>query len=356
VQGKTGFGTLEEILSPSPARRRSEESLVSAAGCDFAHLTYPAQLEAKQGIVADCLRRIAGLDPVPSVEIIPSPREWEYRARAEWQYDGEARLVGSYARGTHDVVEEDDLAVLDPALQAMLLALRERAHAGELPEGRMEIRAATGDEGATLNPPLLGEPERMLSVRVGDFMYSFDAECFFQANLALTPRLVEEALRFAEPVPQAEDEEPRRHAAVDLYCGVGLFSLPLAKRFDRVHGVEAYSLAVDFARHNAETAGLDNVRFAALPVEKWLAERGRGIGRIDFLVADPPRIGMDAKVIEQIVRLRPARIASVSCDPATQARDLKLLIAAGYRLESIVALDMFPQTHHVETVAHLALQ
>jgi 23S rRNA (uracil1939-C5)-methyltransferase len=356
VQGKTGFGTIEEILEPSPVRIPDGEMRVHASGCDFAHMTYAAQLDAKKAIVADCLRRIGGMNPVPEVVIVPSPKEWEYRARAEWQFDGESRLVGSYGRGTHDVVEEDDLAILDPALQAVLHQLRERAHAGELPDERMEIRAAAGDEGATLHPPLLDEPERPLSVQIGDFSYWFDAECFFQANLSLAPSLIEEALRFAQPIPPAEDEEPRRHTAVDLYCGVGLFTLPLAKRFDRVHGVESYSLAVDFARHNAETAILGNIKLAALSVEKWLAERARGIGKVDFLVADPPRTGLDAKVVEQIVRLKPARIASVSCDPATQARDLKLLIAAGYRLESIVALDMFPQTHHVETVAHLVLE
>jgi 23S rRNA (uracil1939-C5)-methyltransferase len=98
---------------------------------------------------------------------------------------------------------------------------------------------------------------------------------------------------------------------------------------------------------------LDNVRFADLPVEQWLAERGRGIGRVALAVVDPPRAGLESAALQGLIRLRPHRIAYVSCDPATLARDLKQLAAGGYELQSVTAIDMFPQTHHVEVVAHL---
>lgn len=362
IQGKTGFGTIEELLEPSPLRV-DDPGQGSCGGCDFQHLTYEAQLGAKVEIVRDCLRRIAGVESPEELPIVPSPRRWEYRARAEWQYDGEARLIGSYARGTHRICAGPECRVLRPELQALLDDLRARLRAGALPAGRAEVRAAVGDEGLTLSPPLTGEPERALSVTVGEERYRFDASCFFQANLDVLPALVEETLRYAgqagdEVRAEVEPEEgqpPVRVVGVDLYCGVGLFSLPLARRFDRVYGVDAYSRAVHFARHNAEEAGLTNTRFADLSVEQWLAERGRGIGRVALVVVDPPRAGLEPDALRGLVRLQPRRIAYVSCDPATLARDLKQLAGHGFVLHAVKAIDMFPQTHHVEVVAHLRL-
>jgi 23S rRNA (uracil1939-C5)-methyltransferase len=360
VQGRTGFGTIEELLEPSPLRVEDSRQGV-CGGCDFQHLSYEAQLEAKVEIVRDSLRRIGGIEPPAEIPMIPSPRQWGYRARAEWQYDGDARLIGSYERGTHRICEGNECAVLRPELQALLDELRERMSAGTLPRGRMEVRAAVGDEGTTIYPPLTGEPERVLSVKVNGEQYQFDASCFFQANLDVLPDLVEETLRYSaaaieETIAGAdvgEDEPPIRLVAVDLFCGVGLFSLPLARRFDRVYGVDSYSRAIQYARQNAEVAGVGNVKLANLPVEQWLSERGRGIGQVALAVADPPRTGLEPGSLQGLIRLQPTRIAYVSCDPATLARDLKQLLAHGYALESATAIDMFPQTHHVEVVAHL---
>jgi 23S rRNA (uracil1939-C5)-methyltransferase len=360
IQGKSGFGSVEDVLEPS-SWRVVDPRQGPCGGCDFQHLAYEAQLAAKVEIIRDCLRRIAGIEPPEEIPVVPSPRRWGYRARAEWQYDGDARLIGSYERGTHRICEGPDCRVLRPELQALLDDLRDRLKRGALPPGRAEIRAAVGDEGLTLSPPLTGEPERALSVTVGGGRYRFDASCFFQANLDVLPDLVEETLRHAseaaeEFVADADTEEgdpPIRVTAVDLYCGVGLFSLPLARRFDRVYGIDAYSRAIQYARQNAEEAGVANARFADLPVEQWLAERGRGIGRVALAVVDPPRAGLEAAALQGLVRLRPQRIAYVSCDPATLARDLKQLGGHGYGLASIAAIDMFPQTHHVEVVAHL---
>jgi 23S rRNA (uracil1939-C5)-methyltransferase len=360
VQGRTGFGTIEQLLEPSPLRIEDARQ-GPCGGCDFQHLSYEAQLAAKVDIVRDSLRRIAGIDWPAEIPMIPSPRQWGYRARAEWQYDGDARLIGSYERGTHRICEGNECAVLRPELQVLLIDLRERMKAGALPRGRMEVRAAVGDEGTTLVPPLTGEPERALSVTVGGERYRFDASCFFQANLDVLPDLVEETLRYSaaaieEAIASAdvdEDEPPIRLVAVDLYCGVGLFSLPLARRFDRVYGVDSYSRAIQYARQNAEDVGIGNLKLAHLPVEQWLAERGRGIGQVALAIVDPPRTGLEPGSLQGLIRLQPTRVAYVSCDPATLARDLKQLLAHGYALEAVTAIDMFPQTHHVEVVAHL---
>jgi 23S rRNA (uracil1939-C5)-methyltransferase len=140
--------------------------------------------------------------------------------------------------------------------------------------------------------------------------------------------------------------------AIDLYCGVGLFTLPLARRFARVTGVEGQPRAVEFARRNVERAKLENVEIANLGVADWV-KHSLPFEPLDFLLLDPPRVGCENAVITGILGLRPRRIAYVSCDPATLARDLKKFIAAGYSLDSVAAFDMFPQTHHVETVARL---
>src|SRR5262245_7436405 len=180
IQGKSGFGSIEELVERSPLRVVDSRQ-GPCGGCDFQHLAYEAQLAAKVEIIRDCLRRIAGIEPPREIPIVPSPRQWGYRARAEWQYDGDAGLVGSYERGTHRICEGPDCQILRPELQAMLDGLRDRLKEGGLPTGRAEIRAAVGDEGTTVSPPLTGEPERALSVAVGAERYRFDASCFFQA-------------------------------------------------------------------------------------------------------------------------------------------------------------------------------
>ena len=144
--------------------------------------------------------------------------------------------------------------------------------------------------------------------------------------------------------------------AIDLYCGVGLFTLPLARRFERVVSIEAHPRATEFARHNIESAKLQNAEVVTARVGDWLNQCAGSLGPIDFLLLDPPRTGCENRDITGILALRPAQISYVSCDPATLARDLKKLIAAGYSLDSVAAFDMFPQTHHVETVTRLSVR
>jgi 23S rRNA (uracil1939-C5)-methyltransferase len=140
---------------------------------------------------------------------------------------------------------------------------------------------------------------------------------------------------------------------VDLYCGVGLFTLPLARSFKLVFGVESNPVATRFARQNANRAGLDHARIITATVSEWIADATLGDSRCDFVLLDPPRAGAESAVIQGILKLEPSQISYVSCDPATLARDLKKLIAGGYEIHSIAAFDLFPQTHHVETVVRL---
>jgi 23S rRNA (uracil1939-C5)-methyltransferase len=143
--------------------------------------------------------------------------------------------------------------------------------------------------------------------------------------------------------------------ALDLYCGVGLFTLPLSRRFKQVIGVESNPIATRFARRNLQQAQLENARVINAGVADWIKSSAARSAKVDFVLLDPPRAGAESAVIKQIIDFRAPRICYVSCDPATLARDLRKLSAGGYVIESLSAFDLFPQTHHVETVVRLHL-
>ena len=341
VQGTVGFASIVEILKPSPVRIEPPCPYFGrCGGCDFQQLTYEAQLQAKVEMIRDCLHRIAKLEIPNEIPIIPSVNEWRYRARANWQVDPQEKLVGYFERGSNRICDVDYCAVLAPQLEETLELVRKEVAVKNVRQLR-HVDAVVGDEGISVAPSIAGFSPRTVSRRIGDEAYSFSAETFFQVNHELLGPIVAAALGDA-----------KGQVAIDLYCGAGLFTLPLARRFARVTGVEAHPRAVEFARRNVERAKLENVEIANLGVADWV-KHSLSFEVLDFLLLDPPRVGCENAVIAGILALRPRRIAYVSCDPATLARDLKKLVAGGYSLDSVVALDMFPQTHHVETVAHL---
>jgi 23S rRNA (uracil1939-C5)-methyltransferase len=203
------------------------------------------------------------------------------------------------------------------------------------------LDVVAGENGASLAPAFAEFETAELELKIGNEVYHYSAESFFQINPGLLGPLIEFALG-----------DVSGEAAVDLYCGVGLFTLPLARRFARVTGVEGNPVAVQFARRNLQRAGLENARVVNAGVAEWIRRRAF---ETDFVLLDPPRAGAESAVIKGIVDSRPKRITYVSCDPATLARDLRKLFAAGFVMESLLAFDLFPQTHHVETVVRLHL-
>jgi 23S rRNA (uracil1939-C5)-methyltransferase len=343
VQGRVAFASIVEIVKPSPARVEPPCPYFGrCGGCDFQQLSYEAQLASKVEIVRDCLRRIARIEFAGDISIKASPNVWHYRARAQWQHDAQRRHLGYFERASHHVCDVAECPVLVPALQTTLESLRIQMKEGSLPEGVTELQAVAGDDGASLAPPVPEHPTREVHRHIGEHLYRFSAEGFFQINHELLEPLVAAALNDA-----------RGAQAIDLYCGAGLFTLPLAQRFARVFGVEASATAIGYARRNSEAANLDNAIFETARVSDWLREKGESLAPVDFVLLDPPRAGAEDGATSGILALQPRHISYVSCDPATLARDLKTLTAGGYRLESITAFDMFPQTHHVETVSHL---
>ena len=344
VRGRAAFASIVEVLEPSDVRAEPPCPYFGrCGGCDFQQLTYEAQLAAKAEIIRDCLRRVAHAEPPGEIEVVPSPEVWRYRSRARWQHDALRRHLGYYERGSHRVCDVADCPVAAPPVAERLARLRGRMSEGTLPQAP-EFEAVAGDEGVALDPSVEPGDEREQLRRIGGETYRFDAGCFFQINHTLLEPLVAEGLRGT-----AEGGD----TALDLYSGVGLFTLPLARRFRRVVAVEGNSASAAYARRNLSDATLPNARVETSAVGDWLAHNSSKLGRADFVLLDPPRAGAEPEALRGIIALKPSHISYVSCDPATLARDLRLLLDAGYSIHSLRAFDMFPQTHHVETVVHL---
>lgn len=340
-QGDLLFASIEEIITPSPLRIEPPCPYFGrCGGCDFQQLTYEAQLAAKAEIIRDCLHRIARLENVPEIVVTGSPSDWRYRMRATWQIDREQGRVGYYERGSRRVCDVADCAVLLPELQDTLERVR-ATEWNQFPHELKHLDAVAGENGVSLSPPFAEFETNELSLTVRGEVYHFNADGFFQINPALLGPLIDFAI--ADAVGQT---------VLDLYCGVGLFTLPLSRKFQKVIGVESNSTATRFARRNLQHAGLTNARVITATVTDWF-RNAAARGPIDFVLLDPPRAGAESAVIKGILNFHPAQISYVSCDPATLARDLKKLLAGGYVIQSLAAFDLFPQTHHVETVVRL---
>jgi 23S rRNA (uracil1939-C5)-methyltransferase len=268
-----------------------------------------------------------------------------------------------------------------PQLQEQLEELRQQMVEDSLPDGARHFRAIAGDEGTAVSTDLRSPSVSQGSIRrtIHGETYGLNADSFFQTNVDLLGQLIDTTIG-----------EASGDTAVELYCGVGLFTLPLARRFKQVIGVEENDAAVNFGRLNLANASLTNARIENSGVAQWFETVLEGGGRvqprrehrarsfnrhrpvdrfngehqiqsavtagalqIDLLLLDPPRVGAESRVVDGILQLLPKRICYVSCDPATLARDLRKIIAGGYSLDSLAAFDMFPQTHHVETIANL---
>ncbi|HEY1402816.1 MAG TPA: class I SAM-dependent RNA methyltransferase [Pyrinomonadaceae bacterium] len=343
VRGKVAFASVSEIINPSPARVEPPCPYFGrCGGCDFQQLNYDAQLQAKVEIIRDCLRRIARIEPPADIPVTPSPAIWRYRSRARWQHDPVRQHIGYYELASHRICDVVECPVVLPEVQDKLSHLRATLGDGGEFDDTEEFQAVAGDDGVSLLPPLAEDDARERYRDLGGERYRFNADCFFQINHALLEPLLAEALKGATG-----------ERAVDLYCGVGLFTLPLARRFARVMAVEGNAAATDFARRNLAEAQLANASVHTARVGEWLAAHARSLAPVDFLLLDPPRAGAEPDALAGILALKPRRISYVSCDPATLARDLRVLFDAGFALDSVRAFDMFPQTHHVETVVHL---
>lgn len=371
----------EERLAPGPARRPSPcPFFPPCGGCAYQELDYTAQLGLKETILRESLSR-AGVAWDGEIPMAASPEQgWRTRASFHLAEGSEGWRLGLYVEGTHRVVDLPSCLQVSDAMNRTQRSLR--ASLSERPRSARRVRgldlAESGDgtrlvaalETAMAAPEAVGlapladavpwltgfgvvagdgrhrrfqllRGEPYVEHPVGGRRLRAHIGSFFQGNRFLLDRLV----------ATVADLTPRGGSVLDLYAGVGLFALALAESAEAVSGVELNPIAVEDARHNAERAGLAHVRFLQGDAYDGLASWR--VAPEERIVLDPPRTGTGADLVQAIAGRRPAAIVYVSCDPPTLGRDLKAFAAEGYVPDAMRALDLFPDTFHLETVVRL---
>ena len=331
-------GRAAELLEAGSARTDPVCAVFGACGgCTWQHVAYDAQLEAKTAILRDALERIGRLALPEGLRIEPSPAPYAYRGRARVLVAG--GRVGFRRRRSHALCATARCPVLVPELEERLRQLAEHPPAGE---GEWELGAGAGGE--TRATPLRMDSTRAepLYVAVGADRLRVSPGVFVQSNALLLETL-------ARAVAEAAGSGA---LALELFAGAGFLTLGIARRFARVVAAEANRAAARDLAENCRAAGLANVEVVAEPVEAVLAKRLLPAGA-DAAVLDPPRRGLPPGSAGALAELAPRRIAILSCDPATLARDLARLRERGFALRSVRGFDLFPQTAHVEALAVL---
>jgi 23S rRNA (uracil1939-C5)-methyltransferase len=392
---------VDKLLEPSPQRVPPPcPHFGICGGCNYQHIPYDAQVAYKAEILRETLRRIGRIDWTGEIKTHASP-PWGYRNRAQWKIrppldstDGSTQAkagaanknlakldIGYFRANSTALCGVDNCAILSPLLLKTLLGLRAALAAGELPRELREIEVFSNENSGETTDPVgskllltanfAGFPSRIeehaetirrvvpevasilfhdpshdrmelfgpgfLETEAAGAKYRVGHFSFFQVNRFLVDNLVRTVC----------DEENGR-LALDLFAGVGLFSIPLAKRFERVIAVESNPAAVRDLETNMH--GLSTIEVRTADVERFL---DRNKERPEFVVLDPPRDGLAPDAANRLGRLQPSRITYVSCEPPTLARDLAVLTERGYDCNEIHMFDLFPQTFHMETVARL---
>jgi 23S rRNA (uracil1939-C5)-methyltransferase len=397
TEQKPGFARAQanSILEPSPHRVPPPcPHFTRCGGCHYQHATYEHQLEIKKEILRESLRRTAKLDLPFDIEVHPSP-PWNYRNRSRLQ----VRVTPTFAAGyfklsSHDLLAVEECPISSPLINRGIAALWQSGRAGKVPQGVREVeffanaddtqlllgvgcarearRAAVrawaedfraalpqiagvvalrepnpGDRKAGAQEVLVAVGASHLSYETQRAAYRVSAGSFFQTNRYLTDELV-------KIVTAGQSGK----LALDLYAGAGLFSTALACDFHHVVSVETSQTSTADLAYNQSSNG----ETVQATTEQYLARAGNsrrvGKGEVpphipDLAVVDPPRSGLGERVARLLATLGAPRVAYVSCDPATLARDLVPLLAAGYRVEQVHLVDLFPQTYHLESVVHL---
>ncbi len=396
AEERPGFARakLDAVLETSAQRTEPPcKYFGECGGCHYQHATYEEQLKQKREILRETIARIAKVE-LPEIAVRASPPlNYRNRTRLKMAIVAGAPTkfaIGYYKLGSHQLLPVKECPISSPLINRALQALWETAIVHDLPKGVAEVelfaddadekllvellvsqdsqQTATGlfaDEIQRAIPQAVGiaavplvrkgddavaAPElsessqckgsaitgrEYLDYRVGEFSYKVSAGSFFQSNRHLTLSLVELVTKGATG-----------KLAMDLYAGVGLFTLPLAKKFERVAAVEASPASFADLKSNAPR----NAKLFESTAEAFL-EHARQ--KCDFVVVDPPRGGLGKRVVKALTALGPTSLAYVSCDPSTLARDLPGLTAAGYRISEAHLVDLFPQTFHIETVLRM---
>ena len=333
-------GEIREIITPSPDRVSPVCPHFSiCGGCQYQHMSYESQLKTKEMQVAESFERIGEIASPPVRAVIPSPQAFNYRGKAEFHcipgVDGQLNL-GFMDTGGGRLVDIQRCDIVDDSINMEYGRLRETLTSGKISSrrGRYILWSETAYP-----------PEKYITRNAGGKELRVANSGFFQGNIYLVDRLIE---RVIDMCNLKESD-----AVLDCYCGCGLFSLFIAPRVRKVTGMEIDGSAVECATYNAGKYSIINTDFHKGNVKDILGSFIREGARADIVLVDPPRTGCSRKTLSGLAGLKPERIIYISCNPATQARDIRRLIDMGFRLEELQPIDMFPQTKHIEVIASL---
>ena len=336
---------LVKVLKPAPQRVVAPCPYYgTCGGCHYQHMPYEYQVSQKIDVLREVIQRIGKFDAPEGIDVIVS-QPWEYRNRTQLQIDEDN--VGYFRMGSNQLCPIDHCPISSPRLNEAIRALSTLVRDRKWPKFIEKVELFTNESDVQFN--VLESKhnvakhffdwlsERLPGYAPGAIRYDgfrVSPRSFFQVNRYLTDALVDAALGDASG-----------STALDVYAGVGLFTRPLLQRFRQVTAVESGSAAVADLKVNVPDA---------------LAVRATAEDYLDkldvapeFVLADPPREGLDKSVVRELARLRPKRLHIISCDPATLARDMRGLLDAGYRIEKMTMADLFPQTYHLETIVWL---
>jgi len=376
---------VERVIEASPTRAAARcPHFGVCGGCDYQHMPYEAQLQYKTDILRETLRRLGRIEWPGEIVAHASP-PWGYRNRAQWKVrplgeaDGAGLGIGYFRANSTALCAVEDCAILSPLLLKTLLALRGAAANGSFPRELREIEAFAGanDSKLLVTATFAGFPSRaeelvqtirgilpelesvlfhdptrermeldgpgFIECEAGGHNYRVGHLSFFQVNRFLAGELANEVA----------GNDANGRLALDLFAGVGLFSVPLAARFERVVAVEANPASARDLESNVTGTGVGGraIEVRTTDVERFL-EKFRE--KPDLVVLDPPRAGLTLEAAKLLARMAPARITYVSCEPPTLARDLAALVGAGYEITAVHLFDLFPQTFHMEAVVRLS--
>ena len=399
TEQKPGFAraTADSILEPSPHRIQPGcQYFTRCGGCHYQHASYEHQLEIKKEILRESLRRTAKLDLPFDIKVHPSP-PWNYRNRSRLQVQvSPAFTAGYFKLASHELLAVEECPISSPLINRAIACLWQSGRAGKVPEGVREVEffanaddtqllvdvacagearrsavrvwaeelhaalpeiagvvafreANPGDRKAGAKEILVAVGAAHLTYQTQRAAYRVSPGSFFQTNRHLTDELV-----------KIVTEGQSGQLALDLYAGAGLFSTALASDFHHVVSVESSQTSSADLSYNQSSNG----EAVQATTEQYLARENTGrVGKgavllhipnkPDLAVVDPPRSGLGERVARLLSTLGAPRVIYVSCDPATLARDLVPLLAAGYRVEQVHLVDLFPQTYHLESVVHL---